>query len=118
MAPALPLLPCRITALRALGAAIATAALLPSAAAAATLLCSVAGQDEPAALVGDPWGDAPVLQGAGEPLPVRRFVRGTTIIFDARRAVLYFDTGTRAFAYTQMDKGTMTTQRGTCEEGS
>jgi hypothetical protein len=93
--------------------------LAAGAASGSTLVCSTAGDpDGPPALVGDAWGESPVLQGPGEPLPVVRYERGRTVIFDARSAVLYFDRNSHAFAYTQMGGGTMTTVRGTCEEGS
>lgn len=42
------------------------------------------------------------MLGPGEPLPVVRYERGRTVIFDARSAVLYFNRDGRAFAYTQM----------------
>ncbi len=93
------------------------ALLAPAAAAPTTLLCSVEGKEEVAARIEDPWGDAPVLQGMSGPMAVTRFIRGTTVIFDARREVLYFERGTHAFAYSSVVKGGPTL-RGTCEEGS
>lgn len=104
----------------ALATAFSLTAFLPASAAATTLLCSAGGTGDGSisARVGDPWGDAPVLQGKGDPLPVTKFVRGRTIIFDARSEVLYFDTANHAFAYTQMGQGKMATVRGTCEEGA
>ena len=87
---------------------------------ATTLVCNAPGESAgPVARVGDPWGDAPVLQGAGDAHPVQRFVRGQMIIFDAGREVLYFYRGNHAFAYTQVeDGGGIVTLRGTCEEGA
>lgn len=112
----LPFLP-RRAAVPGIGGILWLALLLPAPAAATTLLCSAEGQDGITARIDDPWGDAPVLQGKSGPLPVTKFVRGKTVIFDARREILYFETGTHAFAYAQMEKG-IVTLRGTCEEGS
>lgn len=93
------------------------AALLAFPAVATTLLCTASGQQEVTARIDDAWGEKPVLSGKSGPLPVMRFIRGTTAIFDARREVLYFESSTHAFAYALMGKG-IVTLRGTCEEGT
>ncbi len=99
-------------------AGLAVLALLsPAMASPTALLCSAKGQSGVTARIDDPWGDAPVLLGTSGPMPVTRFVRGKTVIFDARREVLYFETATHAFAYSSVAKGGPTL-RGTCEEGS
>lgn len=113
----LPMLPCRTAAVPFI-VVLSGLALSGSALAAPTsLVCSIKGKDEVAARIEDPWSDAPLLQGMSGPMPVTKFVRGSTVIFDARREVLYFDTGNHAFAYTSVVKGGPTL-RGTCEEGS
>lgn len=61
----------------------------------------------------NPWAAAPVMTGAGDPVPVTFFKRGRTLIFDAQSEVLYLERDHRRFTYTR-STGAVTTWRGIC----
>ena len=66
------------------------------------------------ARIADPWGDAPVLSGADEPVAVVRYNRARTIIFDARNEFLYVDRDNHMFTYSLWQGGRTVQWHGRC----
>lgn len=93
-------------------------ALVPGAQGVGAILCTAESADNaPAATVRvqDPWAAQPVMTGAGDPVAVRFFKRGRTLIFDAGAEVVYIERDHRRFTYIASGPSGVVKWRGLCQ---
>ena len=93
-------------------------ALVPGTPDVRAILCTAETADAaapvPEVRVDSPWAAQPVMTGAGDPVPVRFFKRGRTLIFDAGAEVIYIERDHRRFTYTASGPSGVVTWRGIC----